>query len=152
MAGDRSFTDYVKSRFLDDLYPAAEEYVEQNWESLDLYLRNVHEVGGVAMSDMVIKFVTVYDLPDLKIEFDVVVDAEIEVTEGDYHYDNYDICNQWLSIRCTGDLACNLDDFKIRSIIPYQKGKMPKPLSDALVPYIYKEDLDKVAVDFLSKY
>lgn len=88
----------------------------------------------------------VSDLPDLKIEFDVVVDAEIEITEGDYHYDEYDIDNQWFSVRCTGDLACNLDDFKIISIIPYQKGKMPQPLSDALVPYIYKEDLDKVAV------
>ena len=60
------------------------------------------------MSDMTIKFVSVSDLPDLKIEFDVVVDAEIEVTEGDYHYDEYDICNQWLSIRCTGDLVLNL--------------------------------------------
>ncbi len=152
MAGDRSFTDYVKSRFLDDLYPAAEEYVEQNWEGLDLDLRSIHQVGGVAMTDMTIKFVSVSDLPDLKIEFDVVVDAEIEIIEGDYHYDEYDICNQWLSFRCTGDLATNLDDFKITSITPYQKGKMPRPLSDALVPYIYKEDLDKVAVDFLRKY
>ncbi len=152
MAGDRSFTDYVKSRFFNDLYSAAEEYVEQNWEGLDLDLRNIHRVGGVAMSDMTIKFVSVSDLQDLKIEFDVVVDAEIEATEGDYHYDEYDICNQWLSIRCTGDLALNLDDFKITSITSYQKGKMPRPLSDALVPYIYKEDLDKVALDFLRKY
>jgi len=52
MAGDRSFTDYVKSRFFNDLYSAAEEYVEQNWEGLDLDLRNIHRVGGVAMSDM----------------------------------------------------------------------------------------------------
>ena len=152
MAGDRSFTDYVKSRFFNDLYSAAEKYVEQNWESLDLDLRNIHRVGEIAMSDMTIKFVSVNDLPDLKIEFDVVVDAEIEATEGDYHYDEYDICNQWLSIRCIGDLALNLDDFQIISITPYQKEKTPKPLSDALVPYINKEDLDKVAVDFLRKY
>ncbi len=105
--------------------------MEQNWEGLDLDLRNIHRVGEVAMSDMTIKFVSVSDLPDLKIEFDVVVDAEIEATEGDYHYDEYDICNQWLSIRCTGDLAFNLDDFNITSITPYQKGKMPRPLSDA---------------------
>ena len=41
------------------------------------------------MSDMTIKFVSVSD-HGLKIEFDVV-DAEIEITEGDYHYDEYDI-------------------------------------------------------------
>ena len=152
MAGARSFTEYVRNRFLDDIYPAVEKYVEQNWKSLDLYLRKVHEVGEVTMSNMVIQFVTVGDLPDMKIEFDIVVDAEIEITEGDYHYDEYDICNQWLSIRCTGDLTCNLDDFQIVSIVPYQKGKMPRPLSDALVPYINKEDLEKVAVDFLHRY
>ncbi len=72
-------------------------------KAFDLRISNVHTIGGVAMSDMEIKFVSVGDLPNLKIEFDVVVDAEIEVTEGDYHYDDYDICNQWLTVRCAGD-------------------------------------------------
>ncbi len=152
MTSGRSFTAYVKNKFNNDIYPAVEEYVEQNWKGLDLRLRNVHTVGGVAMSDMEIKFVWVGDLPGLKIEFDVVVDAEIEVTEGDYHYDDYDICNQWLTVRCAGDLACDLDDFKIVGVTEYQKDRVSNPLSDALVPYIYKKGLDLEAHDFLRKY
>jgi hypothetical protein len=149
---NRSFTNYIKTRFYDPIYTAASDFVEQNWESFDLRISNVHNIGGVAMSDMEIKFVSVGDLPGLKIEFDVVVDAEIGVTEGDYHYDNYDICNQWLTVHCVGDLACDLDDFQIVSITEYQKNKMPKPLSDALVPYIYKEDLESEALNFLQRY
>lgn len=136
MSRDRSFAGHVKSRFYDPIYSAVDDFVEQSWESFDLRISNVHNIGGVAMSDMEIEFVSVGDLPNLKIEFDVVVDAEIEVTEGDYHYDDYDICNQWLTVRCAGDLACSLDDFQIVSIAVYQKGQMSKPLSDALVPYI----------------
>ena len=127
MPSDRSFTNYIKSRFFDDIYSAVDDFVEQGWEGFDLRISNVHNIGGVAMSDMEIKFVSVGDLPGLKIEFDVVVDAEIEVTEGDYHYDDYDICNQWLTVRCTGDLACNLDDFQIAGIAEYQKNETPKP-------------------------
>mgnify|MGYP000957142768 CR=1 FL=1 len=152
MQSDRSFTSYIKNRFYDSIYTAASDFVEQNWGSFDLRTSNVHTIGGVSMPDMEIKFVSVGDLPGLKIEFDVVVDAEIEVTEGDYHYDNYDICNQWLTVRCAVDLACDLDDFQIIGIAEYQKNEFPNPLSDALVPYIYKKDLEKEALKFLERY
>jgi hypothetical protein len=37
-------------------------------------------------------------------------------------------------------LACNLDDFTISSVTEYtSKNKQPKPMSDSLVPIIYKE-------------
>lgn len=153
MAGNRSFTDYVRSRFYNELYSAIEVYVEENVDSLDLNLRNVRNVGDVSLTDMEIKFISVNDLPDMKIEFDVVVEAEIEVTEGDYHYDDFDQCYQWFLLCCVGDLECSLDDFEITGISIYsQRNKMPKPLSDALVPYIHSEELDDVATDFLRRH
>ena len=130
VAADRSFTDYIKDKFFNDIYKAVEDFVELNWGHLDLDISNVHSVGGVAMSNMEIQFVSVGDLPDLKIQFDVVVDAEIEVY---YHFDDYDINNKWLTVKCIGDLACNLEDFEIVGIDVYQKSKMSKPSSDALV-------------------
>ena len=133
MAGDRSFADYVQEKLYNRIYKSVEEFVELNWERLDLDISNVHSVGGVAMTDMVIQFVSVGDLPDFKIQFDVVVDAEIEITEGDYHFDDYDINNKWLTVKCIGDLACDLEDFEIVGIDVYQKSKMSKPSSDALV-------------------
>lgn len=152
MARDRSFADYVREKLYNRIYKSVEEFVKLNWEHLDLDISNVHSVGGVAMTDMVIQFVSVGDLPDLKIQFDVVVDAEIEITEGDYHFDDYDINNKWLTVKCIGDLACDLKDFEIVGIDVYQKSKMSKPLSDALVPFIYKKDLEEEAKEFLEKH
>ena len=52
VAADRSFTDYIKDKFFNDIYKAVEDFVELNWGHLDLDISNVHSVGGVAMSNM----------------------------------------------------------------------------------------------------
>lgn len=153
MAANRSFTDYVSSRFYNEFYSAIEKYIEENPDNLDLDLKNVKQIGGISLSEVEVKFVSVRDLPELKIEFDVIVEAEIGVDEGDYHYDDYDLFNKWFLLRCSGDLECSLDDFAIRDICLYsQKNKNPKPLSDSLVPYIKREQLDAVAHDFLKRH
>jgi hypothetical protein len=92
---DRSFTNYIKNRFYDSIYPAVDDFVEQNWEGFDQRISNV---------------------------------------------------------RCAGDLACDLDDFQIIGVAAHQKNEMPNPLSDPLVPYIYKKDLEKEALKFLERY
>jgi hypothetical protein len=45
VASDRSFTNYIKTRFYDPIYTAASDFVEQNWESFDLRISNVHTIG-----------------------------------------------------------------------------------------------------------
>jgi transcriptional regulator with XRE-family HTH domain len=152
VAGDRSFSIYIKSRFFNDCYSALEGYVEDNKDSLELKLRNVRNVGEVSLTDMNVKSVWVNDLPGMQLEFDIVVEGEIEVTEGNHRYDDYDVDYPWFTLSCTGDLANNLDNFQIISISTYQKSKMPNPLSDALVPYVRSENLDAVANDFLRKH
>ena len=84
MAGNRSFTDYVANRFYNGLYATIESYIEKNRENLDLHLRRVHNMGEVSLSDIEVKSVSVNDIAEIKIEFDVILDAEIEVAEGDY--------------------------------------------------------------------
>ncbi|MEW8994432.1 transcriptional regulator [Clostridium sp.] len=153
MAGNRSFTDYVANRFYDELYATVESYIEKNRENLDLHLWRVRNVGEVSLSDLEVKSVSVNDLSAMKIEFDVILDAEIEVAEGDYHYDDSDLCHQWFLLRCSGNLDCNLNDFEITGINIYnQKNKLTNPLSDSLVPYINKDDLESFANDFLQRH
>ena len=50
MADDRSSIDYVKNKFYDDIYPAVEDFVERNWEGLDLRRSNVHDVEPRAIT------------------------------------------------------------------------------------------------------
>lgn len=61
MAGNRSFTDCVKSRFHNEIYSAIENYVEENLDSLDLNLSKVWNVGQISLTDMEIKFVSTND-------------------------------------------------------------------------------------------
>jgi hypothetical protein len=50
-------------------------------------------------------------------------------------------------------LACSLNDFAIGNIEVYNSRSTQKsPMSDSLVPVIYKEQLESVAKDFLERY
>ncbi|WP_373844744.1 ImmA/IrrE family metallo-endopeptidase [Clostridium sp.] len=152
MAGNRSFKDYVTDRFYNELFTAIQSYTADNYDDLDLRLYRVRNIGGIEMSDIEVKFVSVNDLPDMKIDFDVAVEAELEVRESDYHYDESENCRQWFMLKCSGDLDCNLDDFTISSVTEYtSKNKQSKPMSDSLVPIINKEQLESVATDFLRR-
>ena len=153
MSGNRSFKDYVADRFYNEIFAAIQSYTTDNYDDLDLKLYRVRNIGGIELSDIEVKFVSVNDLPGMKIEFDVVVETELEVRESDYHYDESENCRQWFMLTCSGDLACNLDDFTISSVTEYSsKNRQPKPMSDSLVPIIYKEQLESVATDFLRRH
>lgn len=150
---NRSFTDYVADRFYNEMFVAIKNYTEENYDALDLRLYRVRNIGGIELSDIEVKFVSVSDFPDMKIEFDVAVEAELEVRELDYYYDESEICRQWFMLKCSGDLDCNLDDFKISSVSLYtSKNKQVKPMSDSLVPIINKEQLETVATGFLCRH
>jgi len=153
VATNRSFKEYVADRFENELFIAIENYVTENQENLDLRLYKVRNICGTELSDINVKYVSVNDLPDMKIEFDIVVEAELEVRESDHHYDESENCCQWFMLKCSGDLECNLNDFIILNVTEYNsKNKQAKPMSDSLVPVINKEQLESVATDFLSRH
>ena len=153
MATGRSFAEFVKDKCYNGLYQVAEEFVNINWESLNLYTKKVHRMGAVEMIDATIQRVYVRDLPGMRVAFEVGLELEIDVKEGDYHYDESNQCYPWIRIYCEGDLSCGLDDWEIKRIEPYsQKNAPANSLSDALVPYIPYDQLDKVATEFLKEY
>jgi len=65
--------------------------------------------------------------PGMKIAFDVLVEAEFEILKQT-GIQTDTTKKQWLEISCTGDLACNLDDFAISSTEEYSsRGKQSNP-------------------------
>ena len=154
MATVHSFKEYVENKCYNGLYDAAEKYVAENWESLDLRTRSVHRIGAVEVVDGWIQCVYVSDLPGMHVAFDVGFEIDLSVGEGDYHYDENDECSIWLRIPCEGDLECGLDDWEIDfdRISVYNPQKVPaNPMTDALVPYIPYDQLEKAAHDFLEE-
>lgn len=153
MARQRSFTSYVADRFYNELFAAINDYyAETNSDNLNLRLYQVNRIGEIELSDITVKFVSVNDLPGSEIEFEVAIDAGFNVREADYHYYSDEFTSQWFMLKCKGDLSCALDDFQITGILIYNgKNRQPKPMSNALVPIISKDNLETVATDFLKR-
>lgn len=152
MAQDRSFKEYVANRFYNELYGSVSNWLEQNCQSLDVSSRLVRTIDRAELSDINVKCVYVENLPGMKIAFDVILEAEFEISETDRHTDRYDDKTQWFKISCSGDLANSLDDFSISSVEPYDsRRKYCNPMSDSLVPLIRSDQLEDVARDFLER-
>lgn len=71
MATGRSFAEFVKDKCYNGLYQTAEAYVNENWELMNLYTRNIHRVEYVEMADATIERVYVRDLPGMRVAFEV---------------------------------------------------------------------------------
>lgn len=150
---DRSFTEYVKHTFDNQFWKASEDWYEDNKDSVEVDESILHKIGELEIERVTVQYVWVEDAPDMRIRFDVAVEVEFTVAEGDYHYDNDYQGKDWLMISCEGDLSKDLKDFNIIEVKHYDgKSRRHEPLSDALVPYIKKTNLDNVAENILRKY
>jgi len=149
-AAHRSFAEYVKKRFDNNFWAAAESYLETNFDSLGIELKRIHRAGETEISDVKVEHVWVEDKPGMEIHFDVAVSIWFETHEGDYHYDDYDENIVWMMAHCRGDLDKNLDDFKILRVSKYNgKSRVKDKMDDCLVPIIPYEKLEDVATEFL---
>jgi len=152
MAQNRSFRDYVSNRFYDQIHAAIAGFLEERADELRFSSYSVRSVDSTELSDIDVKQVYVDNRPGMGIAFDIIVEAQIEISERDRHYDRYDDQWPWFKISCTGDLSRHLDDFAILDIREYNsKSKQTNPMSDSLVPIIGKEQLEKEATEFLRR-
>jgi hypothetical protein len=143
MTQNRSFKDYIANRFYNELFDAVSSYLEQNHRNLDVSSQLVRTIDSAELSDIDIKSVFVDNLPGMKIAFDVLLEAEFEISETDRHTDRYDQKRRWFKVSCTGDLSCSLDDFAITATEEYNyRSKQNSPMSDSLVPIIHKDQLE----------
>lgn len=63
MESNRSFKDYVADRFENELFAAIQSYTSESYDDLDLRLYKVRNIGGIELSDIEVKFLSV---PDMK--------------------------------------------------------------------------------------
>lgn len=154
MAVHRSFTEYVKNRFNNDFWAAAESFLDTNLDSLKIEFERIHRAGETEISDVKVEHVWVEDKPPgMEIHFDVAVSIWFETHEGDYHYDDYDENIVWMMAHCRGNLDKKLDDFEILQKSKYNgKNLMKDPMDDFLVPIIPHVSLEKVAAEFLREF
>lgn len=65
MGQNRSVTDYAANRFYNELFVAMQDYVRENGDDLDLQLYRIKNIGGIALLDIEVKFVSINNIPIL---------------------------------------------------------------------------------------
>lgn len=144
MKKDNSFSKYVSKRFYNEIFSAIEESMG------DLKNSAGQSSGAYFLYNLEIKRIYVNNLPDMEIDFEILAEATIKIDRGE---DESKAIVRWYSLKCSGDLSKALDDFHISSLEIYNKRASQKePLSDALVPYMSKEQLEMIAEKFLIQY
>lgn len=149
MSADRSFNDYITKKFDNEFWEVAETYLDENRDDIEGRFYRLHRVGEVEVVDVSTDWVWIYNLPDMKIQFHVAMGVNLQASEGDYHYDDYQESTIKLMVKCSGSIDCDFEDMEILSVVEYNgKETIQNPLDDSLVPYISKEQLDETAKNF----
>jgi len=153
MVETHSLESYIKAKYYDKIFDAVCNYVEAHKNGLELRLHHVVNISEVEVSEIDIRTVNVSDCPEMKIKFDILVQAELYVRGQNHRRDDEDECEQWFLLKCSGDLEKRLNDFCIISLSTYNgKSRAKQPLSNSLVPYIKSSQLEDVATEFLKRY
>ena len=70
MAGSHSLREYVEQRFEAPISNAIADYIDEaaqkNFDSLELNLRRLHQIGECELSETYVKTISVYDLPEMQ--------------------------------------------------------------------------------------
>lgn len=149
-----SITKYVKEHYFDEVSKAGVDYFLQNVIHLGVIADELIEAVSVEYSE--IKYVSAGNREDDLIDIDVLLNIYAEVSRFSiFEPEDTQKKNRWLRVSCTALVDDGLKDFQIQSVTPYKRGKISlfeHPLSDELVPFLWKGELDDTAEAILRLY
>ena len=150
-----SITKYVNENFKNKLYEVSEKFVLDNVDDLRLSSRNPNIFEEFEVYDAEIMNVYAGNRDGLFIDIDILINVYISVKSANNHSDQEDTRNRWLRIESSGFLDSVVQNFSIKNVSSYQKGtysQFKNPMSDELVPLIWKDNLEKEAEEFLKRH
>ena len=151
---EESFPAYLEEQYYDPMFKRLKSYIFQKRGGLSLHTSLVPDPSYFELDDFHVMGVSFKETKDDSILFNVAIQADV-IVKGRTKYDlEEDIAYAWFSISFTGILRHGLHQVSITSISEYNKERFDKEdtLSKFLVPYVYSEDLDTHAEEFLKKY
>ncbi len=153
MAEIRSFKQVLDNNYYDDIYNAISSFIDDNPSRIKSNSSVVKRVEEATLDDIDIKNISINDSSENEILVDVVVEAEIEIFETIRRNRESDSTNQWLRVSCSIQLNDGIQSFQVNRVTLYSSYDNNKKamLSDSLVPYISKDNFDKVAEEFLQE-
>ncbi len=149
-----SITKYVKEHYFDEVSRAGIDYFLQNVIELGVSVDELTESISIEYSD--IRYVSAGKREDDLIDIDVVLNifAEVSWLTG-FESITTQKKIRWLRVSCSAFVDDGLKDFQIQAVAPYKKGRLSlfeHPLSDELVPFLWRDELDDTAEAILTLY
>ena len=149
-----SISKYVEEYYFDEVSRAGINYFLQNVIDLGVSDGELTETITVEYSE--IKNVYAGKREDDLIDIDVILTIFAEVSYLT-DFDSIDTKKQisWLRISCSARVYDGLKDFQIQAVTPYKRGSLSlfeHPLTDELVPFLWKDKLEDTAEAILTLY
>lgn len=147
----RDFKEYMEDHYLDEMMKAINPIVIRNKDSFEN--DEFYEIKWVELSDAFVSGVTFKDLGDNWLEIRTSIDAVIEISgRTRYGYDS-DSATRTYNVFFKGKLENGLHGVSVIKAEEYNKAvyDKDKSLSQNLVPYMYEEDVERHAEDFLRR-
>lgn len=147
----RDFKEYMEDNYLDMIMDRLSSYVIRNKDVFEN--DEIYEVKWVDLSDACVCGVTFKDIGNDWIEIRLSVDGEVEIkARTRYGIESFAETKTY-NVFCKAVLNKGLHNLSITEITDYNKNQFDrnKSLSQNLVPYMYEEDVEKHAEDFLKR-
>lgn len=146
------FKEYMEDVYYDDIFNKVKGYVASKKDSFES--DEIYQVKWVELDDIHVSGVTFKDIGDDVLEIRITVDADVDVMgKARYGYDHFAVPKCY-NVFFEAVLADGLHNKRIVKIEEYNPAtyERDKSLSQNLVPYMYEEDVDKHAEDFLKRH
>ena len=154
MAKYKDFCEYMEDNFYDVIFGQLKGYAARNKDEFES--DEIYRVGFVEVMDIHVSGVTFKDIDGRQLEIRVTVNADLEVQGSGgkkYGYDTFDDSRQF-NVFFNGLLENGLHNMTVTSVTKYNPAEYERyrSLSQNLVAYLYEEDVERYAEDFLKKY
>ncbi len=153
MAKYESFKAYLEDNFIDDMMARLSSFVVT--QPKDSFENDVISyVTWVSLQDIHVSGVTFKDMGNDELEIRATVDADIEVAgKTRYGQETFEDCKCY-NIFFRALLQNGLHNVRITNVSEYDVSRYERDrsLSQNLVPYMYEEDVERHAEDFLRRH
>lgn len=153
MARIRSFQEYIEKNFLEELEESAEKYLYDHAGILQVEREKDITLRDIEFSEIEVYRVWTEDSLGTEIGFAVIIKAHYQGYGGGNKYGEPEDYAEWIQMDCKGDLSKNLRDFRVLDMSEYDYINKPKKtLSDGLVPYMKRTELESYAKQLLDAF
>lgn len=150
----RTFEEYMYDNYYDAVYNKVKGFLFQKKGTSFLSTKLIPDVSRFELDDYHVMGATFNTSGDDALHFRLSINADVNVYgRSRYDYES-DTKSVWISVYCESILKNGLHHVRIVRVEEYSKDRFDKEtaLDHYLVPYLYSEDADKVAEDFLRDH